>query len=49
LQLLNAGWITFKDTPNINSNPLPNHAYSSAGINVVKFGRKKKGFKGNHG
>jgi hypothetical protein len=26
LQLIKAGWITFNDAPNMNSNPLPNHA-----------------------
>jgi hypothetical protein len=40
LQLFKVGWITFKDTLNINFNPLSNHASSSGGVNVVKFGRK---------
>ena len=26
LQLIKAGWIAFEDTPNVNTNPLPNHA-----------------------
>jgi hypothetical protein len=26
LQLIKAGWIIFEDTPNMNTNPLPNHA-----------------------
>jgi len=29
LELFKAGWITFEDAPNINSNPLPNHASNS--------------------
>ena len=34
-QLIKAGWITFDDAPNVNSNPLPNYAASSGGVNVV--------------
>jgi hypothetical protein len=26
LQLIKAGWIALEDTPNVNTNPLPNHA-----------------------
>jgi hypothetical protein len=25
LQLINAGWVAFEDSPNVNTNPLPNH------------------------
>ena len=28
-QLIKAGWIEFEDTPNVNTNPLTNHAGSS--------------------
>ncbi|XP_073267150.1 uncharacterized protein [Populus alba] len=35
LQLIKARWITFDDAPNVKSNPLPNHAASSGGVNVV--------------
>jgi hypothetical protein len=42
LQLFKIRWITFEDTPNINSNPLSNHASNSGGVNVVEFGRKKE-------
>ncbi|XP_061945039.1 uncharacterized protein LOC133669048 [Populus nigra] len=35
LQLIKAGWITFDDAPNVNSNPLPNHTASSGGVNAV--------------
>jgi hypothetical protein len=34
--------MTFEDTPNINSNLLPNHAFSSGGVNAVEYGEKKK-------
>ena len=42
LELFKVGWITFENAPNINSNPLPNHASSSGGVNVVEFGRKNE-------
>ena len=41
LQLFKVGWITFEDTLNINSNLLPNHTFSSGGVNVVEFERKE--------
>ena len=31
LELINVGWVSFKDTPNINSNPLPGHEKSNMG------------------
>ena len=42
LQLIKAGWITFDDAPNVNSKPLPNHAASSGGVNVVGVEGKKE-------
>lgn len=42
LQLIKAGWITFDDAPNVNSNPLPNHAASSGGVNAVGVEGKKE-------
>jgi hypothetical protein len=42
LELFKVGWITFENALNINSNPLPNHASSSGGVNVVEFGRKNE-------
>ena len=33
--MIKARWITFDDAPNVKSNPLPNHATSSGGVNVV--------------
>jgi hypothetical protein len=32
----------YNDAPNVNSNPLPNHASSSEGVNVVEIGGKKE-------
>jgi hypothetical protein len=29
LELIKRGWVSFEDMPNINSNPLPNHAASN--------------------
>jgi len=34
LQLIKAGWITFEDAPNVNTNPLPNHASGSGSVNM---------------
>jgi len=31
LELIKIGWVSFEDTPNINSNPLPSHAASNSG------------------
>ena len=42
LQLIKAGWITFDDAPNVNSNPFPKHVSSSEGVNVVEIGGKKE-------
>lgn len=36
MQLIKVGWITFKETPKINTNPLPNHTSSSGSINTLK-------------
>jgi len=44
LQLIKAGWITFDDAPNVNSNPLPNHATSSGGVNAIGVEGKKEIF-----
>jgi hypothetical protein len=43
-QLIKARWITFEDAPNINYNPLLNHASSNEGVNVVEFGERKRRF-----
>jgi hypothetical protein len=29
LELIKMGWVSFEDRPNVNSNPLPNHAASN--------------------
>ena len=50
MQLIKAGWITFDDAPNVKSNPFPNHAASSGGVNVVGVeGKKEKSFEGFYG
>jgi hypothetical protein len=37
LQLIKAGWITFEDAPNVNTNPLPNHASGSGSVNMLEI------------
>ena len=41
LQLINAGWITFEDAPNVNTNPLPNHASGSGFVNMLEIEHSK--------
>jgi hypothetical protein len=41
LQLIKTGWISFDESPNVRTNPLPNHASGSGGVNAVKMGGKK--------
>jgi len=36
LQLIKAGWIALEDTPNVNTNPLPNHAWSSGSVKALE-------------
>jgi len=33
--------ITFDDAPNVNSNPLPNHALRSGNVNAIETRRKE--------
>jgi hypothetical protein len=42
LQLIKVGWVTFKDSPNVNSNPLPKHAAGSSEVNAVEIDNKGK-------
>jgi len=42
LQLIKAGWISFDESPNVNSNPLPNHTFGSGGVNSLEIGRGSK-------
>jgi hypothetical protein len=42
LQLIKAGWISFDDSPNVKSNPLPNHASESGGVNSLEMGKEGK-------
>jgi hypothetical protein len=41
LQLIKAGWITFEDAPNVNTNPLPNHASGSGSVNMLEIEHSK--------
>jgi hypothetical protein len=41
-QLIKIGWVTFEDSPNVNSNPLPKHAVGGNGVNTMEFGSKEK-------
>jgi hypothetical protein len=35
LQLIKIGWVTFEDSPNVNSNPLPKHTVGGSGVNNI--------------
>lgn len=37
--------VTFEDSPNVNSNPLPKHAAGSSRVNGVEVGNKSKAIK----
>jgi hypothetical protein len=41
MQLIKAGWITFEDAPNVNTNPLPNHASGSGSVNMLEIEHSK--------
>ena len=36
MQLIKAGWITLEGTPNMSSNPLPNHASGTGSVNALE-------------
>jgi hypothetical protein len=36
MHLIKFGWITFEGTPNMSSNPLPNHASSTWSVNALE-------------
>jgi hypothetical protein len=36
MHLIKAGWITFEGTPNVSSNPPPNHASSTGSMNALE-------------
>jgi hypothetical protein len=42
LQLIKAGWISCDESPNVNSNPLPNHTSGSRGVNSLEIERESK-------
>jgi len=35
-------WVTFTDTPNVNSNSLPNHVASNGGVSMIEVRGKDK-------
>jgi len=41
LQLIKTRWISFNKSPDVRTNPLPNHASESEGVNAVEVGEKK--------
>jgi hypothetical protein len=41
-QLIKIGWVTFEDSPNVNSNPLPKHVVGGSGVNTMEVSSKKK-------
>jgi len=43
VHLIKAGWITFEGTPNVSSNPLPNHASGTGSVNALKAECSKNG------
>jgi len=45
LELIKIGWVSFEDTPNVNSNPLPKHAASNSGVGMIKVGNQSKALK----
>nr|XP_034900655.1 LOW QUALITY PROTEIN: uncharacterized protein LOC118038417 [Populus alba] len=45
LQLIKVGWVTFEDSPNQNSNPLPKHVDGRGGVNTMEIGSKKRALK----
>jgi hypothetical protein len=42
MELIKMGWVSFKDKPNVNSNPLPKHAPNSSGIGMIEVGNQCK-------
>ena len=42
LQLIKVGWVTFEDSPNKNSNPLPKHVANRSGVNTMEIGSKER-------
>jgi hypothetical protein len=42
LELIKIGWVSFKDTPNVNSNSLLNHATSSNGVSMIEIRNRSK-------
>ena len=40
--MIKVRWVTFEDSPNMNSNPLPKHAIGYSGVNNVEVGSKER-------
>jgi len=40
LQLMKVGWVTFEDSPNVNTNPLPKHVAGSSEVNAMEIGNE---------
>jgi len=45
LELIKIGWVSFEDTPKINSNPLPSHAASNNGVCIIEVRNQSKALK----
>ncbi|XP_061983063.1 uncharacterized protein LOC133702756 [Populus nigra] len=45
LELIKRGWVSFEDMPNINSNPLPNHATINSGVGMIEVRNQGKALK----
>jgi len=45
LELIKIGWVSFEDTPKINSNPLPSHVASNSGVCIIEVRNQSKALK----
>jgi hypothetical protein len=42
LELIKIGWVSFEDTPNVNSNSLPKHPASNSGVGMIEIRNQSK-------
>jgi hypothetical protein len=42
LELIKIGWVFFEDAPNVNSNPLSNHAAGNTGVGMIGVGNQNQ-------
>lgn len=42
LELIKIGWVTFKYTPNVNSNLFPNYVAGNNGVDMIEVESKGK-------